>query len=58
MWPPCNGFIGSVVGDVYVSQRNHDGTFPCDGSSETLTPAEFEQKFCWHNDPAKVRLTD
>jgi WD40 repeat protein/tRNA A-37 threonylcarbamoyl transferase component Bud32 len=28
-----------------------------DGSSETLTPAEFEQKYGFHNDPAQVRLT-
>jgi WD40 repeat protein/serine/threonine protein kinase len=29
-----------------------------DGSSETLTPAEFEQKYGFKNDPAKVRLTE
>ena len=29
-----------------------------DGSSETLTPAEFAQKYGFQNDPAKVRLTD
>jgi hypothetical protein len=27
-----------------------------DGTSETLTPAAFEQKYGWHNDPAQVRL--
>jgi WD40 repeat protein/serine/threonine protein kinase len=27
-----------------------------DGSSETLTPAEFESRYGWRNDPAKVRL--
>jgi WD40 repeat protein len=29
-----------------------------DGTSETLTPAEFEQRYGWKNDPAKVRLID
>jgi WD40 repeat protein len=29
-----------------------------DGSSETLTPSEFEQKYGFKNDPAKVRLTE
>jgi len=29
-----------------------------DGSTETLPPAEFEQKYGWKNDPAKVRLID
>jgi WD40 repeat protein len=29
-----------------------------DGSTETLTPAEFEQKYGFKNDPAKVRLID
>jgi WD40 repeat protein len=28
-----------------------------DGTSETLTPLEFEQKYGFKNDPAKVRLT-
>jgi WD40 repeat protein len=28
-----------------------------DGTSATLTPAEFEQKYGFHNDPAQVRLT-
>jgi WD40 repeat protein len=27
-----------------------------DGRQETLTPAEFEQKYGWHNDPEKARL--
>ncbi|MBI1913463.1 MAG: hypothetical protein HYS12_01715 [Planctomycetes bacterium] len=26
------------------------------GTSETLTPADFEQKYGFKNDPAKVRL--
>jgi hypothetical protein len=30
----------------------------CDGTSETLAPAEFEQRYGWKNDPWKVRLTD
>ncbi len=29
-----------------------------DGTSETLTPREFEQKYGFKNDPDKVRLTD
>jgi len=29
-----------------------------DGSSETLTPAEFEQKYGFTNDLDKVRLTE
>jgi WD40 repeat protein len=29
-----------------------------DGTSETLTPAEFEQRYGWHNDMERVRLTD
>ena len=29
-----------------------------DGTSETLTPAEFEQRCGWKNDPSKVRLID
>jgi WD40 repeat protein len=29
-----------------------------DGTSETLTPAEFEQKYGFKNDPEKIRLTD
>jgi WD40 repeat protein len=29
-----------------------------DGTSEMLTPTEFEQKYNFKNDPAKVRLTD
>jgi WD40 repeat protein len=29
-----------------------------DGTSETLTPGEFEQKYGFKNDPAKARLTD
>jgi WD40 repeat protein len=29
-----------------------------DGTTETLTPADFEQKYGWKNDPWKVRLTD
>jgi WD40 repeat protein len=29
-----------------------------DGTSETLTPPEFEQRYGWKNDPAKVRLVD
>jgi WD40 repeat protein len=29
-----------------------------DGTSETLTPSEFEQRYGWRNDPSKVRLTD
>jgi WD40 repeat protein/predicted Ser/Thr protein kinase len=29
-----------------------------DGGTETLPPAEFEQKYGWKNDPAKVRLID
>jgi hypothetical protein len=29
-----------------------------DGTSATLTPAEFERQYSWKNDPAKVRLTD
>jgi hypothetical protein len=29
-----------------------------DGTSETLTPAEFEQKSGFKNEPEKVRLTD
>ena len=29
-----------------------------DGTSETLTPPEFEQKYGFKNDPARVRLTD
>jgi WD40 repeat protein/tRNA A-37 threonylcarbamoyl transferase component Bud32 len=29
-----------------------------DGTSETLTPAEFEQRYGWHNEPAKVRLVE
>jgi hypothetical protein len=29
-----------------------------DGTTETLTPAEFEQKYGWKNDPEKVRLMD
>jgi hypothetical protein len=27
-----------------------------DGRQETLTPAEFEAKYVWKNDPTKVRL--
>ena len=29
-----------------------------DGTSETLTIGDFEQKYGFKNDPAKVRLTD
>jgi hypothetical protein len=29
-----------------------------DGTSETLTPAEFERKYGWKNDPGQVRLAD
>ncbi len=29
-----------------------------DGTSDTLTPREFEQKYRFANDPDKVRLTD
>jgi hypothetical protein len=29
-----------------------------DGSSETLTPGEFEQKYGFRNEPEKVRLTE
>jgi WD40 repeat protein len=34
---------------VYVTLRD-------DGSSETLSPAEFAEKYGWKNDPDKVRL--
>jgi hypothetical protein len=27
-----------------------------DGTSETLTPAEFERRYGWHNHPDRVRL--
>jgi hypothetical protein len=29
-----------------------------DGTTETLTPREFEQKYGFKNDPEKVRLTE
>jgi hypothetical protein len=29
-----------------------------DGTSETLSPDEFEHRYGWHNDPAQVRLTE
>jgi WD40 repeat protein len=29
-----------------------------DGTSETLTPADFEQRYGWRNEPEKVRLVD
>jgi hypothetical protein len=29
-----------------------------DGGQETLTPAEFEKKYGWKNDPERARLLE
>ena len=45
------GATGVQENIVYVAETD-------DGQRITLTPAEFEQKYGWKNDPSKVKLLD
>jgi WD40 repeat protein/tRNA A-37 threonylcarbamoyl transferase component Bud32 len=49
---------GHYRGTARVDRELRMVVLKTDGTSETLTPDEFERHYGWHNDPAQVHLTD
>jgi WD40 repeat protein/serine/threonine protein kinase len=49
---------GHYRGTARVDREIRMVVLKTDGTSETLTPDEFQRRYGWHNDPTQVRLTE